>query len=380
MSRPMVSIVMATYNRAGYLPECLDSLLAQTVAAVEIVLVDDGSEDDTAQVAARYGDRVRYLYQANAGKAAAVNLALAHCSGDWVWLFDDDDVATPNAIETRLAAASAMPEAGVIFSPHFLGSDAPDGTIVRGRLYMPPRPAHEAFFLEVMANCFFHLNSCLVSRTLYERIGGFDKGLLRGQDYDVQIRLARIARFGFCDQPSFVFRQHAGARGPKAIRSEGASRASVFRRYSADLGRKIRCDVPLHEFAVPRASEAMDAPSRRVALSNRLLVMANHGCVEEMLDDLRAMLDTAQSSRLTKPEAAHLAGAIGRGWAYDASADDWPAFVSGLQQAKPLPGGPSAMRAFARGLLSMARSYPGTLAERTQKLRRASELGLRSIG
>lgn len=379
MSTESVSIIVATFNRAHYLVQCLDSLLAQTHPACEIVLVDDGSEDDTPAVAARYGPRIHYVRQPNAGKASAVNRALAVCRGEWVWLFDDDDVALPDAIEKRLAAASQAPQAGAIYSPHWLGSDASDGSVVRDRLYTPAQPPADAFFLEIMANCFFHLNSCLVRRTLYERIGGFDAQLLRGQDYDAQIRLARVAEFAFCPHPSFVFRQHAGARGPKSIRADAAQRASIFKRFSVGLGTKIRRDVSLAEFAVPPRRDMLDPQAERVALGNRLLVMANHGCVPALIEDLAQMLETRPSPTLQSGEAELLARAIGRGWAYAAVAEDWPGFLAALRAVRQRPAGPQALRALARGLYLQARGYPDPWPDRLAKLVRAAGLAIHSM-
>ncbi len=91
------------------------------------------------------------------------------------------------------------------------------------------------------------------------------------------------------------------------------------------------------------------------------------------------MLDAGGSPVLNRDEAALLSQAICRGWAYEACADDWPAFAEGVRRMQLLPGGRVAARALARGLLTMAKSYPGTWAERTRKLIRASELALRSL-
>lgn len=127
-----VSVLVPTFNRENYLAECLDSLLAQSVPPLEIIVIDDGSEDGTAAVVARYGERIRYVRKENGGKPSAVNLGLSLARGDLIWIFDDDDVALPDAIETRLACLQQHPEAGFVFSPHYYGSDGPNGRIKRG--------------------------------------------------------------------------------------------------------------------------------------------------------------------------------------------------------------------------------------------------------
>ena len=111
-----VSVIVPTFNRAQMLQECVASLLRQTQPPLEIIVVDDGSTDDTAEVVRRMPAPVRYLYKSNAGKPAALNFALPHATGQWIWFFDDDDVALPRSIEARLQALPAAPDARVIIS------------------------------------------------------------------------------------------------------------------------------------------------------------------------------------------------------------------------------------------------------------------------
>ncbi len=105
-----VSIILPCYNGARYLPECLDSVLAQTMTDFEAIIVDDGSKDDSAGIAERYAQmdaRIRVFRQQNRGVSAARNLGLDHASGDWVTFVDCDDILPPDALETLLTAASA---------------------------------------------------------------------------------------------------------------------------------------------------------------------------------------------------------------------------------------------------------------------------------
>src|SRR5947207_692803 len=116
MDEPLVSIVVPTYNRAYCLPRTIDSALAQTYASVEVIVVDDGSKDDTAAlVRARYGSdgRVQMISQQNAGVAAARNTGMAAARGDYVALLDSDDVWQPWKLELQMACMRAHPDVGM---------------------------------------------------------------------------------------------------------------------------------------------------------------------------------------------------------------------------------------------------------------------------
>src|SRR5450756_2616592 len=109
-----VSILVPTFNRANYIAECLDSLLAQTMPALEIIVIDDGSEDGTSELLKHYGQRIRYIRKDNGGEDTAGNLGVALARGEFIWIFGDDDVALPRAIANRVAALQARPDAGFI--------------------------------------------------------------------------------------------------------------------------------------------------------------------------------------------------------------------------------------------------------------------------
>lgn len=379
MTHPTVSIIVPTFNRAHYLPECLDSLIGQTVPALEIIVVDDGSEDSTREVVARYGAPVRYIYKENGGKPSAVNLALHQCRGDLIWLFDDDDVALPDAIEHRQDALAKDPQAGFVYSAHYLGSGGPENEIVRGKLYIPPQPASDAFFVEIMKSCFFHLNSCLVKRELYSSVGNFDSSLKTGEDYDVQIRLTRVAKPAYSAKPSFVFRQHKGVRGDKRMRYDAADRNTLFRTYSMVLGRKLRSQISLGEFLIPSNKDELSCVQIKYALLNRIHVMANHGCVPELILDIRALLEnTAESGPLNIADFQKLTVAMCTGYASDACIERWKDFIDELHALKGLPQAREVVRALASSFYIIAKSYPGTLRTRIDRTIRAVGLAIES--
>jgi len=368
-----VSVIVPTYNRGHCIEQCLDSLLAQTVPALEILVVDDGSHDDTRRRVARYGAGVTYIHKTNGGKPSAVNLALQRARGDWVWIFDDDDIALPQANALRLAALATQPDAGFVYAGHLVWTEGTERSPAACRPHRPPPPLPGAFFFELMRSCYWHLGTALVRRELMLDLGGLDPALLSGEDYDLQMRLARVARPAYCADPIFYFRKHAGARGAPTIRYTAGERATVFRRFSHMLGLKLRGTVPLAEFLVPpqpaTPDRALPAAARASALLNRIEVMCNHGCMAEMLQDVEALLQLhAQDGRtLAAHEKAALSRAMRAGWAYEASALDWPVFIAGARRLKHHPGARQALLSMGMGWLRLAWGYPDTRQRRMAK-------------
>lgn len=380
-----VSVIVPTYNRSRYLRACLDSLLAQTQPALEILVVDDGSSDDTARVAAEFEDRIRYLPKPNGGKPRAVAHGLRHAQGEWIWIFDDDDIALPTAIASRLQVAARQAQLpGFVYAPHLLGDDDTSGP-PESMLDVRPNPVPAVdpaeFFVATMQGCFFHLNSCLVRRTWFESLGGLDPALRSGEDYDFQIRLARVATPAYCPEPAFIFRRHFGPRGATKERYRGAERDRVFRRDSAVIGRRLRNSVGLGEFLVPPGSQPLDPGSRRAAVLRRMRVMANHGCTGEMLADILELLqgEPGNGPGLSAREADEIAAGVCTGWAAEAMRDDWSLVLEHVSMVLRRPGGTLATRALARGFVRHARHHARTLPARARDLGAAARLAIRSL-
>src|SRR4051812_14761864 len=112
----LVSVLIPTYNRAREVVVAIESALRQTYSNIELIVVDDGSTDDTRRLIAGYDDRVRYLYQENAGVSAARNFAMRHARGEFLAFLDSDDVWKNWRIESQVAALRRHPEAGLAWT------------------------------------------------------------------------------------------------------------------------------------------------------------------------------------------------------------------------------------------------------------------------
>lgn len=362
-----VSVIIPTFNRAHYIGECLDSLLAQSVPPHEILVIDDGSSDGTAELIARYAPPVRYQRKENGGKPSAVNLGLTLASGDFVWVFDDDDVALPDAIASRLALFEQDPSLDYVYSPHKYGHGSPDSRIAVDRSYEPPAYEGQELFRNLMTGCFFSFSSCLVRRSAFEELGGLNETLLSSEDYDMALRLAQHKKGRRCDTPSFIVREHGGLRGAATIRYAAQDRAKIFRKFDQAVGRRLRRDVPLERFAGPQAAGSGSAEQRGAALLARAAIMGSKACLDEMLDDLAQLGHEAATGQAAWPPGWRqtLARAVCDGYTSDAMLADWGPFSLALR-AKLLdnPQQRATLRAMAAGFRSLALGYPGPLAHR----------------
>ena len=113
-----ISVVIPAYNHGRFLREAIDSVLAQTYAPLEIIVVDDGSTDDTEQIVRSYGDRVRYIRQQNAGVGAARNNGIANARGEYVAFLDSDDLWLPEKLAVQVEYMRRHPECAACAVPY----------------------------------------------------------------------------------------------------------------------------------------------------------------------------------------------------------------------------------------------------------------------
>ncbi len=196
MTVPLVSVVIATYNTGRYLPETLESVLAQTYPQREIIVVDDGSTDDTFARIEPYVSRIRYLRRTHGGQAAARNAALRVAKGDYIALLDADDLWLPEKLAVQVEVAARHPGSGLIACD---GTRFGEGVQAARLLHGAPARAldgtaegeitgsfHRDFIAAVPIGC---PGQALIPRWAVERIGPFAD--LLAQDYDYYLRIAQ---------------------------------------------------------------------------------------------------------------------------------------------------------------------------------------------
>lgn len=206
---PAVSVVIASYNRADYLGATLDSVLAQTFRDFEIVVVDDGSTDNTRQLVESYGAQVRYYHQQNGGPSAARNFGVEQARAPWIAFQDSDDLSLPNHLETFFKYVDDHPETGMVFANgEYLG-----GPVHNRNSIIPAAKsrqlAERAVALEdLFDKSIFRLQASLISKRCYQQVGGLDAGLRICHDLSLAFRLWMHFPVKYLDAVVFAYRKH----------------------------------------------------------------------------------------------------------------------------------------------------------------------------
>lgn len=374
-----VSVLIPTFNRGEMLPEALNSVLGQTVAPSQVVVIDDGSTDGTSERVARFGARVEYIRKDNGGKASALNLGLARVTGDFVWVFDDDDVALPGSIADRLEVLEGRPECGLVLARHYWGASSTSGAIEVGPESLWPTVDASNVLLTLMRGCFTTLQGALVRAACYRSVGPFREDLLRSQDYDMLLRLVRQFSVAFLDKPTYIARRHAGARGPAAERHSAADREQVWARYDAQLGSYLRRDAALGEYLSPPVGSDLSKTQARQALLNRMSVMASKGLAEEMIEDAKAFVEfgvDAATDRLTSAERAIASASVQQRYFLLTVVPQRAEFERRARVLSDRPLGRALLRAYARGLLGLAKWGAASMRDRAGIMRLAAGLAI----
>lgn len=211
---PAVSVVIATYNRARLLTETIDSVLNQRFKDFELIVVDDGSSDDTRQLLASYGDRVRWFHQENRGPSAARNLGVCEAHAPWIAIQDSDDLSAPNHLEVLYGAARRFPDSAMIFANgRYLGGPEHDRDQIIPAKKSAALAAREVRLQDVFDKSIVRLQASLISRTAYDALGGHDESLRICMDLDLALRLFMNYPAKYLDECVFYYRKHEGNIG-----------------------------------------------------------------------------------------------------------------------------------------------------------------------
>jgi glycosyltransferase involved in cell wall biosynthesis len=199
-----VSVIIPAYNQGHYLGEAIQSVIDQTYPDFELVVVDDGSTDKTAQVACSFSDpRVHYIHQENRGLSAARNTGILRSSGEYLTFLDSDDMFVADKLETLVNALERDRGLGFVAGQAVL---IDENGLPLGKVFDTPLPENPVHLL--LWNP-LHVCSVMLRREWQQKVGLFDESLRAYEDWDMWLRLARVGcRMGWVPHPVSFYRFH----------------------------------------------------------------------------------------------------------------------------------------------------------------------------
>ena len=186
MTFPLISVIIPTHNCAAYLPEALNSALSQTYPRIEILVVDDGSTDNTAAIMARYADQTIYR-QEQSGPSCARNRGIAKATGPYIAFLDADDIWVPSKLEKQFFVFDQHPETGLVYS-RSVGFSNETGE----KLGVYPKTVYSGMLFDrLLVAPLFYLPSVITKTRILTDLGGFDEDLITAEDTHLYLRIAR---------------------------------------------------------------------------------------------------------------------------------------------------------------------------------------------
>jgi glycosyltransferase involved in cell wall biosynthesis len=210
---PLVSIIIPTYNRSGIICETINNIFQQTYSNFELIIVDDGSTDDTQSKLQGYGGRIRIITQANAGPAIARNRGAEAAHGEIIAFQDSDDLWKPTKIERQVALLERLGPAIPCCLANVLMRITDGKEFTSFDHSMIRFPQNEGLWVnvgEVLATTFVLFNqAAAIWRKVFEKVGGFDNSLKYLEDYDLPMRLALEGPWAFIRDPLVIYRENS---------------------------------------------------------------------------------------------------------------------------------------------------------------------------
>jgi glycosyltransferase involved in cell wall biosynthesis len=203
---PLISVVIPTYQHALFVGQAIKSVLSQTFNDYEIIIIDDGSTDNTSDVLSVFGDQITVIKQANRGQPASRNMGIAHSSGEFIAFLDADDIWLANKLEKQLETFEHQPDLGLVYADTILFNG--ENKLGNAFTLLPPKSGW--IFNDLFKENFIPMSTVVVRRQCFAQAGLFDEGLHSCEDYDMLLRICRTWKAGFVNEPLAFYRISAG--------------------------------------------------------------------------------------------------------------------------------------------------------------------------
>jgi glycosyltransferase involved in cell wall biosynthesis len=233
--QPTISVVIPTYNRARVLPRAVRSVLGQTYVDFELIVVDDGSTDDTHAAVAAFSDRrLRAIHAAHAGQAAARNQGVSVARGEWIAFLDDDNEWRADYLERQLAVAERTPGVGVVYCLTEVRLQGSADVSSRG--YPEWCPTGDVFD-DFLAGWWAPVSGMIMRRATLAEVGGFSEDLAVFDEYDLMMQVALRTSFG-CNPEVLVVREERREESAQLLENLSRSIVVLARKWRGRIVRR----------------------------------------------------------------------------------------------------------------------------------------------
>lgn len=197
-----VTVIIPSYNKAEYTRRTVESVLAQTYPNIEIIVVDDGSKDETPSVMGRYLDRIRFIQKSNGGACSARNEGIRHATGDYVAFLDCDDLYLPEKVKRCVDYLEERPDVGFVYTGVYFIDDQER---MVGK-YDHPRSQEGSIVRELILGNFICNSTIIVRKSILDVVGFFDQTVFTPADWDMWLRMAKVSKAGYIAEPLTQYR------------------------------------------------------------------------------------------------------------------------------------------------------------------------------
>ena len=235
-SEPLVSVIIPAYNQARYLRQSIDSTLAQTYKRFEVIVVDDGSTDETSSIAASYGSRIRYIRQENLGLGGARNSGIRVAQGEYVALLDADDMWEPNYLNVISSLIVENPGASVYYCQ--AQSIDENGNRLPQYIGYPIEPLNTStdMYKAVLKSNFIIPSTTTIRRQIFLDYGYFDQTLRSCQDWDLWIRISPDNTFVGTKDVLVQYRVHGESLSANILAQQASAKKVIETHFGPDDG------------------------------------------------------------------------------------------------------------------------------------------------
>jgi len=225
----LVSIIIPTYNCQQYIAQAIDSIRSQCYKNIEIIVIDDGSTDNSAKIAEQYGEPVKVIHQTNQGPAAARNRGVAESSGEFIAFLDGDDLWLPNKLAPQIRLLQDHPDIDIAYGAFRKWAADNNGEYPPPEQFISGGDNSELdialsgwIYHKLLLDNYIHIITAVIRRSLFNELGGFNESFQTGEDYDFWLRASRISQAYKLAKPVALYRENPASttRIPRETNNE----------------------------------------------------------------------------------------------------------------------------------------------------------------